>query len=177
MVTQDLSAMLAPAQRAAVRAALAAAGTQIRALWKAETEPGRKRALERIVSRAQGAAQLEKDFGLSVLDLVRHFGLSDPEVLQPHLASHPHPASDNWPGLLSYYRGAATHEAYFDIRRRNDVFDIVKVIDHLHDVLIRVLLKTIGYDGPYVSPIPPLTIRESPDWVTATTPAGSLGYA
>jgi len=40
-----------------------------------------------------------------------------------------------------------------------------------------VLLKTVGYDGPYQSPIPPVMQRPSADWVKPTTLAGLLGYA
>jgi hypothetical protein len=49
-------------------------------------------------------------------------------------------------------------------------------MNHLHDLLLRVLLKTVGYDGPYQSPIPPLMQRRSVDWVTPATAAGLLGY-
>jgi hypothetical protein len=48
---------------------------------------------------------------------------------------------------------------------------------HLHDLLLRVLLETVGYDGPCQSPIPPLMPHSSLDWVTPTTPGRLLGYA
>jgi len=50
-------------------------------------------------------------------------------------------------------------------------------MNHLHDLLLRVLLKKVGYDGAYQSPIPPVMQRPSVDWVTPTTPAGLLGYS
>ena len=57
------------------------------------------------------------------------------------------------------------------------LYTILRVRDHLHDLLIRVIFKTIGYDGPYQSPIPPLMQWDSVDWVTPTTAPGLLGFA
>jgi hypothetical protein len=82
-----------------------------------------------------------------------------------------------WPGVITYYRAAATHDAYFDWAQREDLYTILRVRDHLHDLLLRVLFKTVGYDGPYQSPIPPLMQRASVDRVTPTTPPGLLGFA
>jgi len=37
-------------------------------------------------------------------------------------------------------------------------------MDHLHDLLLRIILKTLNYDGPYQPPIPPLVQRNSVEW-------------
>ena len=101
----------------------------------------------------------------------------DAQVLDAFLAAKPHPTGKTWPGVLTHYRAAATHDAYFDWAQREDLYTILRVRDHLHDLLLRVLFKTVGYDGPYQPPIPPLMQRESPDWVTPATPPGLLGFA
>jgi len=170
----DLSSVLHATQKDAVKAIVDAAAVQIRNLGKGETDPARKRAFERIADRARSAASKEKDFGLAVLDLVRKFGFPDPDILQAHFTANPHPVSDNWPGILSYYRGAAFHGAYFDLPGTHNHLDILKIMDHLHDLLLRIIFKTLQYDGPYYPPIPPQAPRASVDWVTPATPAKIL---
>lgn len=176
-IKQDLSLRLQPAQQTAVKAILQEAAAKIRTIQKAETDLDRKPVLETIGSRTQNAAQTEKAFGLAVADLARTFGFHDALVLDAFLAAKPHPTGKTWPGVLTHYRAAATHDAYFDWARREDLRAILRVRDHLHDLLIRVLFKTVGYDGPYQSPIPPLMRRESVEWVKPSTPPGLLGFA
>jgi len=176
-IKQDLSLRLEPAQQTELKAILEEAAAKIRKMQMVETDPGRKAVLETIGSRAQNAGQTEKSFGLAVADLAQKFGFHDALVLDAHFAVHPHPTGRTWPGVLAFYRAAATHDAYFDWNQREDLYTILRVRDHLHDLLLRVLFKTIGYDGPYQSPIPPLMQRDSVDWVTPTTPPGLLGFA
>jgi hypothetical protein len=176
-IRQDLPARLDPSQQAAVKAILQEAASKIRAVRKAETDPDRKAVLDSIAGRTEGAGQTEKSFGLAVADLAESFGFLDALALDAHMSAHPHPKAKTWPGVLTYYRNAATHDAYFDFPRREDLYDVLRVMRHLHDLLLRVLFKTVGYDGPYQSPIPPAAMRPSVDWVTATTPACALGYA
>jgi hypothetical protein len=176
-INQNLGARLEPAQQEAVKTLLKEVADKIRVMQKAEVDPGRKAALDAIASRVPGAAQTEKSFGLAVADLAQKFGFQDALVLDAHFSKHPHPTGMTWPGILTYYRAAATHDAYFDLAQREELWNILRVMNHLHDLLLRVLLKTVAYDGPYYSPIPPLMQRDSLDWVTPTTPAGRLGYA
>ena len=164
-------------QQAAVRCALRDAASQIRGLSRTETDPIRSRTLERIASRVEGAGQRENEFGLAVVELLRRFGFPDADVLQPHLAAHPVAGATNWPGLLSLLRGAVTHEAYFDLPSgRHDLFEVLTVIDHVHDLLLRVVFKSLGYTGSYQPPIPPLPRVAPVDWVTPATPPAMLGY-
>jgi hypothetical protein len=176
-IRQNLSLRLVSAQQTELKAILQEAATKIRKMQKAESDPDRKAVLETISSIAQNAGQTKKEFGLAVADLAQKFGFHDAQVLDAFLAVKPHPTGKTWPGVLTHYRAAATHDAYFDWVQREDLYTILRVRDHLHDLLLRVLFKTIGYDGPYQSPIPPLMQRESPDWVTPTTPPGLLGFA
>jgi hypothetical protein len=176
-INQNLAARLEPAQQEAVKTLLREVAGKVREMRNAEPDPGRKAVLDTIAGRAQSAAQTEKSFGLAVADLAGKFGFQDEQVLDAHLAAHPHHTGKPWPGILTHYRAAATHDAYFDFASREDLYTILRVMNHLHDLLLRVLLKTVGYDGPYQSPIPPLMQRDSLDWVTPPTAAGLLGYA
>jgi len=113
---EDLSVSLDATQKAGVKAILDTAAANVRTQGKTEKDPGRKRAHQRIADRARSAGGKENDFGLSVLALVRKFGFPDPDILQAFFTANPYSASDNWPGLLSYYRGAAIHSAYLIFR-------------------------------------------------------------
>jgi len=174
--SHDLCAGLGAGQKMAVQNATAAASAQIRALGKNESDPGRKRALERIADKVLGARQKEKDFGLALLDLVRHYGFADPDIMQAHLLAHPNPVATSWPGLVAYYRNAAIHDAFFEFSGSEELFSILRVMGHLHDLLLRIIFKILKYDGPYQPPIPPLMRRNNVEWVTPTTPAHLLGY-
>jgi hypothetical protein len=176
-IGQNLSTRLEPVQQAALKTLLGETAGKIHTMMKAETDPGRKAVLETIQSHAQNAGQTKKEFGLAVYDLAQMFGFQDAQVLDAHLSAHPHPTGKTWPGILTHYRAAATHDAYFDFTQREDLYTILRVRNHLHDLLLRVILKTVEYDGPYQSPIPPVMQRPSADWVKPTTTAGLLGYA
>ena len=98
-------------------------------------------------------------------------------MLDAHFTARPHATGKTWPGVLTHYRAAATHDAYFDFPQPEDLYAILRVAHHLHDLLLRVLVKTIGYEGPYYSPIPPLMQRDSLEWVKPDTPPELLGFA
>jgi hypothetical protein len=177
LVAQDLLANLEASQQATVRAALSNASSQVTKLARAETDPLRAGTLDRIASRVTNAAQRENAFGLAMVELLRRFGMPDANVLQPHLAAHPVAGAHNFPDLLSFLRGSVTHEAYFDLPSgRHDLYEVSTVLDHLHDVLLRVIFKTLGYAGPYQPPIVPVGGPACVGWVTARTAPGMLGY-
>jgi hypothetical protein len=120
--SHDLCAGLDAGQKLAVNNATAVASAQIRALATAESDTGRKRALERIADKVLGARQKEKDFGLALLDLVKHYGFADPDIIQAHLLVRPHPVAGSWPGLVAYYRNAAIHDAFFEFSGTQELF-------------------------------------------------------
>lgn len=63
-----------------------------------------------------------------------------------------------------------------DFTNKHDVPDVIRVCAHLKDVITRVVLKMIGYNGTYE----PVTMRSyGPhrlDWVEATTEPWKLGF-
>lgn len=177
LAAQDLMANLEASQQTTVRAALSRASSEVTTLARAETDALRAHTLERIASRVASAAQRENAFGLAVVELLRRFNMPDTDVLQPYLAAHPVAGTHNMPSLLSFLRGSVTHEAYFDLPSgRHDLYEVLMVLDHLHDVLLRIIFKSLGYAGPYLPPLVPIGGPAPVDWVTATTPPGSLGY-
>jgi len=69
------------------------------------------------------------------------------------------------------------HEGYFPIGAgkcsRQEGF---RLVNHLHDVLVRILLKMIGYQGTYVPTVARVAAQKVVDWVTPNTTAADLGY-
>lgn len=69
------------------------------------------------------------------------------------------------------------HVGYFDFASGNyDVMDVVKVTNHLHDALLRIILTMVGYDGTYQPTVLSYTDVKPVDWVKPNMPASKLGY-
>ena len=141
------------------------ARAEISTLASTLPEPGLRSQVSRIAERAQSAAQTDRKFGLAVESLASHFGLLDSEVLGPYYARHPGRGRGDWVGTLSYYRGAVFHEGFVDIDSPGTpVGDVFGFILHLHDLVVRVLLKIVGYSGTYQPRLIRGTANESADW-------------
>lgn len=73
------------------------------------------------------------------------------------------------------------HSSYFDFESgQYDSFDVVKICAHLHDILIRVVLKMLCYTVTYQRAVVVPNSWEdsySIDWVKWDTPASDLGYS
>ncbi len=131
--------------------------------------------IRRISQRVLSAKDTEQDFGLAILDLLDRFSLLDGRILEQHYRVHPRPDRRTWPQLLSWYRGAALHEGYFDLDQpAYEVGDLLAVILHLHDIAVRIVLKMLGYQGIYQPTVIPATADESVDWVQPTVGAQRL---
>jgi hypothetical protein len=80
------------------------------------------------------------------------------------------------PAVLSMYRARSIHDNYFVLSDgTHDPRDITRIQRHLHDILLRLILKKLNYTGVYHSPI--ARGGEVPlDWVKPDTPASELGY-
>jgi hypothetical protein len=136
-------------------------------------------ALERIGNRIRSSGQKDESFGWKVYKLLEHFHLPDARVMDKHFQEHPR--LDNkatWGNVLSYYRGSAVHEGYFDrVSNRPDRLEILSVINHLHDILLRIAFLMLGYDGDYdPSVLKDYRYSKPVNWVTSDTSGKDLGY-
>lgn len=161
---QDLTNGLDSALKDQINGALKNARSEVQAF--ANTAPDLQRtSILRIAERVRSAAQVDKSFGLAVKNLAEHFGFLDFEVLRPFYAAHPGPGGRDWVQSLSYYRGAVFHEGFVDIDSPGiPVGEVLGFILHLHDLLVRLLLKIIGYRGLYQPRIVRATAAETIDW-------------
>jgi hypothetical protein len=133
--------------------------------------------LRRVAERIPRSLELERGFGVKVEELMKTHHLADPQVIEKFVESSGFGQGRNWSSALSYYRGMVMHSGYLDIEGDpRAARDVSILIDHLHDVLIRIMLKMLDYPGPYQPSTIGLTVDYPIDWVTAETLPRRLGY-
>lgn len=166
----------------AVKGILSTAADQIRDEARAAASAGRpdqSRLLDSIAERTERTpGGKENSFGLAVAELLRHFALPDADIVDAYYSANPRPDGiPAWSGVLSKYRGAPVHSGFFNISgKEHDVDDVWRVESHLHDVLLRIIFKIVGYDGTYQPPVKTMTSATPVDWVVPGLPARELGY-
>lgn len=123
-------------------------------------------------------ATTERKFGLAVTDLLELFGLSDAYVMDEHYKVKPRTdGMEHWSDVISKYRGRVIHQGHLDLAGGTEWRDVWAVINHLHDVLARVVLKILEYDGGYQPTVVPYrSVPFELGWVKPDTLAGTLGY-
>jgi hypothetical protein len=167
----------------AVKQALAEAFKKIREIEDAATTAGDHTAsatLGTIGGRVTNAANAERKFGLALADLLQRVGLPDAAVVDEYLKSNPRPdGREHWVDIVSHYRTDVIHYGHLHLGSEGEGWrDVWTIINHLHDVMARILLQTLGYDGGYQ---PAVVTRPSipyeVDWVKPDTSARALGYS
>jgi len=133
--------------------------------------------LDRVADRIVRAKSIEIGFGKAVVALLKHFNLPDGDILARHYEMNPRLDGRDWPEVVSMCRGTSMHRGYFDFRNGEaDFDDVFRVFEHLHDVLLRIIFKMLGYEGTYQPTVAKSLAQASVDWVTPSTEAGKLGY-
>jgi hypothetical protein len=142
------------------------------------TKSEQSRILARVGSKLDNVQNIDKDSGLLICELLKHFSLPDADIVDLHYQTYPRPDhSSKWSQVLSKYRGNVIHESYFGFNNSNyDFEDVSIIIQHLHDILLRLILIIIEYDGNYMPVINKSNVVRHIRWVTATTSANLLGY-
>jgi hypothetical protein len=134
--------------------------------------------LNAIISRLNNVHRKENSFGLSVCELLKHYGFQDGKILNEfYINKNCGDKKKDWASTISRYRGSAFHEGFFNISQNQSERDeIISIINHFHDLLIRIILKDLGYTGTYLSPFWFSSPPHSYDWVNSETKASQLGY-
>jgi hypothetical protein len=173
---------LDPNWQQAVKGILGTAADQIRDEARAAARAGRldqSRLLGSIAERTERTpGGKENSFGLAVAELLRHFTLPDADIVDAHYLANPRADGiPTWSDVLSKYRGVPVHIGFFNISgKEHDADDVWTIETHLHDVLLRIIFKIIGYDGTYQPPVITLSSATPVDWVVPGLPALELGY-
>jgi len=177
--TQNLLHDLDPCNAEGVKDALKKAADEIR--LRAESvraKNGRQAArMGQIAKRAEETPiGVDRSFGLAVVELLDHFRLPDVAVAEKHYAANMSLHKNTWVQSLSKYRAACVHRGYFELQDEEDLHIVYQLFRHLHDILVRLVLKMVRYDGPYQPSTITLTAVEPVDWVKPDTRPDLLGY-
>ncbi len=133
--------------------------------------------LRRITQQISGAKTVRTGFGQNVIDLIKEFDLPDADIISQHYEKNPRLDNRKWVDVMSYYRGIVMHRSYFSFREgKHDIGDILVILNHLHDILVRIAFKILEYDGTYQPTTNSMTTDQPADWVKPDTPASRLGY-
>ncbi|MGA7887812.1 MAG: hypothetical protein WCA44_18915, partial [Acidobacteriaceae bacterium] len=144
------------------------------ALGRITVAASMRKVAERTVSNP---ANIDRDFGLSVLSLLNHFGLHDSEVVDRFYAANPRSDGRKWHQVLSNYRGLTQHGDAFRFEQgEHSALEVHRLASHLSDIIARILLIQIGYKGEYQRATAKWTDAKTTDWVTPQTAPIELGY-
>jgi hypothetical protein len=177
---QDLTNSVNQTGRGAITKSIAQVKQDIRAVLNESRASGNteeEKAINRIIERITTATIVETGFGKALLALLKQFDLPDGEILERHYELKPRPDGRKWPELLSMFRGTVMHAGYFDLKTSDDdIMSLYHVLLHLHDIVVRIVLKMLGYDGPYSPAVLEYVSCEPVDWVKPDTSPRKLGY-
>ena len=142
-----------------------------------EGEVAEAKVLRQVAQQVSWAKNIRTGFGKAVVELMKRFGLPDAGIVDTYFRMKPRSDGRDWARVLSYYRGKTMHRGYFEFRElEHDVEAVLTVLNRLHDILVRILLKLPDYDGTYQPTVLTMTARETADWVSSDTPESVLGY-
>lgn len=166
--------------RIAVRSVIQGASKAIEGFAREAVQDGDENALmvlRKIQGRITGATQVTQGFGKNLVELLDHYDLADALVMDRSYVRKPGPGGRNWPDTLSLYRSTVIHNGFFDFQLGlYSIDDVYETMIHLRDILFRITLKLLAYDGKY-QPVGTAWPIDSPlDWVNADTPLHRFGY-
>jgi len=105
----------------------------------------------------------------SIINMVTALGLKDIDII---------PDRTKWRNDINRYRNQVIHDVYFDFDipiQNQSLSEAGTYLVHLYDLLIRIILKMLNYDGIYKSYLKDGIVLV--DWVQpTTTPPSDLGY-
>lgn len=123
-----------------------------------------------------------RDFGLGIHNLIIKFGLNDSSVMANYYNQLAEFEKLSWVGLLNKYYETIIEYGYFDFiydKGKNNALEIWGISLHLHDILVRIIFKIIGYDGTYQPTVSKYAnvVDINVDWVKPDTSFTKLGYS
>ncbi len=178
---QSVQKVLSKAEVKELEGFLAEAADRIHNMAESSATAGDKyqaETLEEIARKTPHVVQLTVGLNRAVVPLLEKFDLPDERIVSPFINEHKRFKEKDFGQAVAAYRGRALHVNYLGITKGDltKAYNAIILTDHLHDILLRIVFKTIGYSGTY-SP----TVLSPPDdrpidWVNEETTPGELGY-
>lgn len=113
--------------------------------------------------------------GMKLYRLLDQFGLKDRNIIDEYLKQKNIKDEKNLQDFTSRYRGKVIHDGGVIFTDDKDIYKIASLMFHLNDILLRIILKKLGYTGHYRRAVR-IIERVPLDWVTEKTTADELGY-
>lgn len=156
-------------RRKAINDILLSAGNEIKTVadQTAKDEKAAIKNIADIVSNADKPKRHSEAEG--IIELTKSFGLNDFSIIND---------LDWWLKLYTRYRTQIIHEGFFsENTNTNNVDEIGYLYLYLHDLLLRLILKKLNYDGEYMSRIAhqKYIVKEPIDWVTNELNSRAIG--
>ncbi len=174
--------VLSESQVKELDALLAGVADDIRGMAETASTAGeqeRAEMLEEIARKTPGVVYLSTGFNKAVVALLEKFDLPDERIVSPFIKSHPRYKKErNFGELVARYRGRALHVNYLGITRGDltKAYNAIILTNHLHDILLRIVFKIIGYSGTYNPTVSDHFDDRHVDWVDDDTTPRQLGY-
>jgi hypothetical protein len=135
--------------------------------------------LLRIAARFQSATDIDDEvsFGSAVAKLLEQFSQHDADIMAAYFRTHRMLGKSSWAQYLSKARGLVAHQGFLGLDQfGGDWEPALRTLLHLRDIVLRIILKTLGYEGTYQPAVLSHAAACSLDWITAATRAEDLGY-
>ena len=172
--TMNPSTALTRQRAGNLRAALETAATAVSGLASDAAklhQHGEAEFLRRVAKQVASAQIVRSGFTNALLRLLDKFQLHDARVMRAYYGNR------RWTDILGRYRAIAVHRDYLDfLGGEADIRDVARVVFHLHDILTRIALMRLNYEGTYQPTVAKWPIDAQLDWVQPETPAARLGY-
>lgn len=178
-----LSKLLSKPAHKQVRDIVNQAVRELGELESSATDQGVADILRGVKNRV-GAAPFRTELGFAqaLLRLMDRFGLADRQVIESQFPTDIRPGKrsatpiEAWTSLISRYRSIVVHNGAFEHIALERPDYPGKVLTHLRDVLIRLVLSIVGYEGGYFPEMFNGEPPRDPHWITADTSLEDLGY-
>ena len=144
-----------------------------------EGKPGAAEVLEAIAKKTPGAVHLTVGLNKAVVALLEKFDLPDERIVSPFIKRHPRYKKErNFGQAVAAYRGKVLHVNYLGVTRGDlsKAYNAIILTNHLHDILLRIVFKTIGYSESYIPTVSDRFDHQPVDWVNDKTTPWQLGY-
>jgi hypothetical protein len=180
----NVKSILDDSQNTIIKRSLKDTANNIRNMAISSAEAGNEEqadVLERIANNVSDARTLYKGYGKAVVALLEKFDLPDEKIVSSYIAAstrYDSKREKSFAHVVSRYRGQAIHVKYLGVTmdKLDKAHNAVVLVDHIHDILLRIVFKIIGYSGTYNPTVLQHFEMKPINWVRDTTTARELGY-
>jgi hypothetical protein len=140
---------MTPSTRSTVEASISQCIAELERIARSSADKDKERVMQ-IRSRFSDVAANRPSFKTQLLDLIDQAGLSDAKWLRCfEYRAYRTSKRIKWTKAANEYRNSIFHSAYIDFNDTYDIDNAIAFMRHLSDVLIRVVLHLIEFDGYY----------------------------